>query len=158
MENNTTNIAGRIDLSAIRKKRFMIDDDPNHILELNTSDLMITQRLSEAYPKLESLGAEASTIADSTHDDDEHMIEDITMMGTKLTDIDTKMRNLVDFIFDSNVSELCAPSGSMYDPINGMYRYEHIITILIGLYETNLVAEMNRMQKRMNSHTAKYTR
>jgi hypothetical protein len=45
----------------------------------------------------------------------------------------------------------------MYDPINGQFRYEHLITILTGLYEKNLAQEMARVKARMKTHTAKYT-
>ena len=41
-----------IDLSAIKKKRFRINGDSSKILELNTSDLSISSRLSAAYERL----------------------------------------------------------------------------------------------------------
>ena len=41
-----------LNLSAIKKKRFRINGDSNKILELNTSDLTITSRLSKSYERL----------------------------------------------------------------------------------------------------------
>ena len=63
----------------------------------------------------------------------------------------------MDYLFDSNVSGICAPSGSMYDPFNGKYRFEHIIEILAGLYETDVTAGLNKMSARVKKHTDKYT-
>lgn len=157
MTTTATNFSGNIDLSVLRKKRFTLDGDTKRVLELDTSDLSIVQRLAEAYPNLEALEADVNKITEGVEATDETAIHDMNLMAGRLKDADDKMRELVDYIFDSNVSEMCAPSGSMYDPINGQLRYEHLITILIGLYEENLAAEMKRVQKRVKSHTAKYT-
>ena len=134
----TNNFNGNIDLSALRRQRFTIDGDPNRVLELNTTDLTIIQRLSEAYPKLEELEHEVGNVSQGVGSTEDTVKDDIDTMATRLSDTDKKMRELLDYIFDSNVSEMCAPSGSMYDPIGGQLRYEHIITILMGLYENNL--------------------
>lgn len=149
--------SGNIDLSALRKKRFTLDGNTDRILELDTADLSIVQRLSEAYPKLEDLEREVSQITEGVEAKDETVVQDMNILATRLREADGKMRELLDYIFDSNVSEMCAPNGSMYDPIGGQLRYEHLITILIGLYEENLAVEMKRVQKRVKSHTAKYT-
>lgn len=159
-DNMTTTAAvfsGNIDLSVLRKKRFTLDGNTDRVLELDTADLSIVQRLSEAYPKLEELEREVSQITEGVEAKDDTVVQDMNTMATRLRDADGKMRELLDYIFDSNVSEMCAPSGSMYDPIGGQLRYEHLITILIGLYEENLAKEMKRVQKRVKSHTAKYT-
>lgn len=149
--------SGNIDLSVLRKKRFTLDGSTDRVLELNTADLSIVQRLSEAYPKLEELENEVSQITEGVEATDETVVQDMNTIATRLREADGKMRGLLDYIFDSNVSEMCAPNGSMYDPIGGQLRYEHLITILIGLYEENLAKEMKRVQKRVKSHTAKYT-
>ena len=72
--------------------------------------------------------------------------------------IDMEMRQLVDEIFDSNVSEVCAPSGSMFDPFNGTFRYEHIIDVLSKLYKNNLNSEFKKMSARIRKKTSKYTK
>lgn len=145
-----------LDLSVVRKKRFRIDGDDNRILELNTSDLSIVTRLSETYPKLNELQSKIGNMSSDEEEDDD-IEKSLAAMSVKLTEIDQEMKALVDYIFDSNVSEVCVSSGSMYDPINGQFRYEHLITILTGLYEQNLAAEMRRVKARMKTHTAKYT-
>lgn len=149
-----------ISLSAIRKKRIRIDGDDNRIIELNTSDLNILSRLKEAYPKLVSFTQEAvnkwpdTDIADR---DDIYDSPELNDVITILQDIDKKMRDLIDYIFDSKVADICAPFGSMYDPVNGEFRFEHIINTLSNLYETDLSAEMQKMSTRINKHTSKYT-
>lgn len=150
-----------ISLSVVRKKRFRIDGDDSRIIELNTSDLNILARLKEAYPKLVALAEGAFKNlpeVDGTAEDYNFATDEATAtLVTTLTEADKKMRELIDYIFDSNVSELCAPSGSMYDPINGAFRFEHIISTLSALYEADISSEMGTIAKRVKKHTDKYT-
>lgn len=147
MARKNTNVID-IDLSVTKKKQFRIDGDDSRIIELNTSDMTIIERLNEVYPKLESLSAKT---AELSGDDVEGGIK-------TLKDIDKEMRELLDYIFDSQISTACAPDGSMYDLFNGEFRFEHIITVLLNLYEENITKEFNSMEKRINKHTAKYTK
>lgn len=140
-----------IDLSVFRKKRFTIDNDENRILELDTSDLNIIKRINEFYPKLKQLEEKIQNIPDFNEDQ-------IIDVAEFLDDIDKEMRIAVDTIFDSNVCEVCVPSGSMYDPINGRLRYEILIDVLSKLYDENLTSEIKKVNKRVEKHTSKYVK
>lgn len=147
---------GDIDLSATRKKRFRIDGDSNRYLELNTSDMGIISRLNDLYPRLQKLSQEAAEKQfDKQETDNETALAKISRT---LVRIDTQMRQILDEIFDSNVSEVCAPSGSMFDPFNGEFRFEHIIDVLSKLYTNNLNDEFKKMSIKMKKHTSKYTK
>lgn len=151
---NTTKVTNDIidiNITGLKKKRFRINGDDNKILELNTSDINIATRLSEAYPQLLECEKEINNLSLNSEDD-------ITSFTTKFKPINDKMCNLIDFIFDSNVSELCSDGGSMYDPINGFLRYEIIIDNLSALYTSNLNKEMNKVKSRVKKHTDKYTK
>ena len=144
-----------IDLSVTRKKKFRIDGDNNRMLELNISDLNIIVRLKETYPKLQELSEKAANEWEDT-DDEGIDGEGATKTVELLKSIDGEMRNLVDYIFDSNVSEVCAPDGSMFDPFNGRLRFDHIIEVLSGLYEENLESEVKKLTRNVQKHTSKY--
>lgn len=147
---------GDIDLSAIRKKRFRINGDNNKYIELNTSDMNIITRLDKLYPKLEKLAQDAALKQlDKDNEDDEAILSKISQTLVK---IDAQMRQILDDIFDSNVSEACAPDGSMFDPFNGEFRFEHIIDVLTKLYTNNLNVEFRKMSAKMKKHTSKYTK
>lgn len=151
-----------VDLSVIEKKKFRINGDNNKILELNTSDMGIIVRLEDAYPKLMELQEEVAKLADINDDMDTDEDADnrklLSAAASKLKEIDGAMRETIDFIFQSNVSEICGSEGSMYDPIDGTFRYEHIISTLIKLYRNNIDAEFKKMKDRINKHTSKYTK
>ena len=145
---------GDIDLSATRKKRFRINGDNSKILELNISDMNTMVRLQEDYPKLLKLANKAANIDTGNSDDLE---EELNALGDSFKAIDKEMRELVDHIFNSNVSEICAADGSMYDLFNGVFRFEYIIEKIGDLYGTNIQKEFKAIAKRIQKHTDKYT-
>lgn len=153
---NVDNDIMDVDLSIIKKKRFRINGDNSKILELNVSDMGIVSRLNDSYPKLMSLQDKVAALANMNEGVDD--MELLSTTASKLTEIDGEMRETIDFIFQSNVSEICGSEGSMYDPIEGTFRYEHIISTLVRLYENNLDAEFKKMKERVSKHTAKYTK
>ena len=144
-----------ISLAVTNKKRIRIDGDDSRILEINTSDFGVVSRLRDLYPKLRELVGKAHELADDEELEDDEA--EITKTANRFDDIDATMRGLIDEIFDSNVSEVCAPSGTMYDPFNGKFRFEYIIEVLMGLYEENIAKEYKLMEKRITKHTSKYT-
>lgn len=161
IEQNTVNENNIIDLdlSVTQKKRFRFDKDNNRILELNVSDMNIISRISETYSKLQDLQVKASKLMDGIDVEDESKsVEEMAVVSERLKEVDNEMRDLIDYMFNANVSEVAAPDGSMYDPFEGSFRYEHIITLLMSQYESNLQSEFAKMQRQLEKHTAKYTK
>ena len=152
-----------LDLSVTKKKRFRFDKDNNRILELNTSDMNILARMSEAYPKLKAQQEKAAKLMEGIdipdgEELDEEVEKSITTISERLKEVDKDMRELIDFMFNAPVSAVAAPDGSMYDPYEGSFRFEYIITLLIKQYENNLQTEFDKMSRQMQKHTAKYTK
>lgn len=147
-----------LDLSITKKKKFRFDKDNNRIVEINTSDMNFLQRVSTAYPKLQDLQTKASKLTEGIAVEDSTAIDEITTMAERLSAVDTEMRDLLDYMFDAPVSAAAAPDGSMYDPFNGSFRYEHIIALVMKQYEDNLQSEFKKMERQLKKHTDKYTR
>ena len=147
-----------LDLSVTKKKKFRFDHDDTRIIELNTSDMGIIGRISEAYPKLTALQDKASKMMEGLHDDDAYLEDDLKLIGARLSEGDNEMRQIIDEIFSADVSAKAAPDGSMYDPFDGTYRFEHIITLLMSQYEKNLQDEYAKIEHQVKSHTDKYTK
>ena len=140
-----------IDLSATRKKRFRIDGDDNRIIEINTSDMTILNRLDEADKRLRELAEYANFELTGDDDKDKDVVKE-------LLSTDKQMREIIDYLFDSPVADICAPDGSMYDPFEGKYRFEHIMEALFTQYENNISEEIKKMRKNVKKHTDKYTK
>lgn len=144
-----------IDLSEIRKQRIRIDGDNNRIVELNLSDMGILNRLTESYPKLERLQEKAIKMSENVSGED----FDEVKLGKDLKSLDKEMRNIIDGIFDSKVSDVCVPNGTMFDPHGGMCKYEYVINALVQAYDANITAEAKKINKSgVAKHTKGYTK
>lgn len=142
----------KIDLGFVEKRKFEINGDISRILELNVSDLNAIPRYNEAYPKLEAFMQDVQKELAATEDKD-----DLTVIGDTLVKIDREMRKCIDYIFDTNASEVCAPSGNMFDPIGGQFRYERIVDVLSGLYSSGISSELKKMKDNAKKYTSKYS-
>lgn len=145
-----------IDLGFVEKQKFRIGGDDGRILELNVSDLNIAQRLKIGYPQLTALLQDAQKQIEGISEDTDDF-EALGMIADKLTNIDERMRQIIDYIFDTNASEICAPSGNMFDPVDGDFRYELILAKLTALYAGGLDKEFEAMKKKVAKKTSKYT-
>ncbi len=135
------------------KKRFRVDGDNAKIIELDVSDLSMITRFNESYPKLLEIEKDVRSIQTEGETDEKAL----GMLTTKLSSADTKMRELIDYIFDTNLCEIVSPTGTMYDPIDGMLRYERILDTFANLYATNIHTEVDKLKSRIRKHTNKYT-
>lgn len=154
-DKNINNIID-IDLSEIRKKRIRIDGDDNRIVEINISDMGVMDRLQNAYNQLLSLANEYHLAEEEETSEDEDT--EIAKIIETLKDLDVKMRELVDYVFNANVSEMCVQDGTMADPVNGQFKFEYIIEKFLALYDKNFDMEFKKMSKSVSKHTNKYTR
>lgn len=135
-----------LNIDVIKKQRFRINGDPNSVIELNLSDLRIYERLEKGLAKLQE---EMHKIAELSNDDEN--------LSNLLNEADAKMCEWMDYIFDSPISAVFSKSGSMYDPFNGVFRYEHIIDTLTKLYTNNINDEYKKMRARIQKNVSKYT-
>lgn len=145
--NNVINL----DLSETARTKIWVNGDNTKVLELNLTDMGVMGRLQDAYPKLDELTAEVKNLASAEDISDEEVVATFKR-------IDQQMRDIVDSIFDFKVCDVCCDGGSMYDPIGGQLRFEYIIDKISKLYESSLNEEFKRMQAKVKTHTAKYTK
>lgn len=150
-----------LDLSETARTKIWVNGDNTRILELNLTDMGIVARAKDAKDKLDELQEEANSLASSdvpdsieTEEDEKKVDEAIE----KFRAINQKMKDLVDGIFDYPVCDVCCDGGSMYDPINGQYRYDYIIDKLMKLYGDQWEKEKKLRKQQMVHHTAKYTK
>ena len=145
------------DISLSSKKSFRIDGDNSRIIYLDVSDMNILVRLEETYPEIRKLAVEASDklVKTSVSEDDEDGAG-LNNIAETLKEIDGEMRTKLNYIFASDIADICEPTGNMYDPVGGEFRFEHIIEVLLNLYANNLTSEFSKMQERVKKHTAKY--
>lgn len=150
-----------LDLSETARTKIWVNGDNRRVLELNLTDLGIMGRAKDAKDKLDELQAEANELASADVPDSIESDEDekkIDVVIERFSSIDKKMRELVDGIFDFPVCDVCCDGGSMYDPINGQYRYEYIIDKVMALYGDQWEKESKLRKQNIEKHTSKYTK
>ena len=145
-----------VDIQLVNPKRkFRINGDNSMIIELNISDVNIAVRLKEVYKKLDAMSKKASTLL--IDKEDATTEEEVATVSDALVELDKEMRELVDYLFDSDVCSVCAKDMNMYSMVNGEFWFEHVITTLSRLYEANIQSEVDKMNERIHNHTGKYT-
>lgn len=146
-----------IDISLdIPKTRIRIDNDDSKALYLNLSDPNIGTRFSEAFSDMENYFKNTEKAVDGGEEKSNR--EKLDECGKAMKAADDKIKSCIDYIFDSNVSEVCAGNASMFSAKNGVMLFEKIIDTLSGLYAETLSREMKAFSDRMKKHTEKYIR
>ena len=141
------------DLSFVPKKRIRIDGDDNRVIELNTSDIGIIERIDKLANKMDELSKQ---YIDKKFDDnlDERAETEELISGIK--GLDSQMRVIIDDLFQSPISDVCVQNGTMFDMVNGQFTYEIVIEKLLTLYSDNIEKETKNTLDRIRKHTNKY--
>ena len=141
-----------LSLGFVEKQRFTIENDPNRVIYLNLSDMNIAVRLETIYPQILEVIENVQRELDETPD----TVEGLSQLAEILTKYDNELRNLMDKLFDAEVSKACAPSGTLYDLCDGEFRFQRILEMIVPLYSTNLDNEMAKMKKKTEKYVKKY--
>ena len=161
--NNSNELAGNIDLGySTKKKRFSVGGDVNNVVELDTSDLGVANRLSRSMKdfkdienKWNALNESADTIINT--DDLDAAMTSTEDFSNQFEELEKQVRKIIDEVFDSDVADKCLGNSSAFSPVNGYFKYEHIITALLNCYEQQIKDEAPKFNARkINKYTNKY--
>lgn len=142
-----------IDLSALDRTKVLINKKEDRYVMLDLSDLNVPTRFEEKESEIEKILIGIGNYGDVAEDE-----EKAKMLKEQIIEGDKGIRSIIDYIFDSNVSEVCAPSGTMLDMIESKFRWEHIMDALADLYSDHIELEFNKVMARVKAHTDKYTK
>jgi len=153
-----------LDLSATKGTTIQVNGDPNTKIVLNLSDFGIYNRLKDGLTQLydvfaglkDKMGETAETEAPENPEDGSE--EDAVSFIELMKEADSKMRNIIDYIFSSPVSEVCAPDGYMFDVFEGQLRFEYIINAITKLYENNINKEFYNLKSRIDNKLPQYAK
>lgn len=157
-----------INLNITTRKRFTIDGDLNRVIELDVHDLALITRLSDSIHKMDALKEEWEKLdkmavegtKSDTDEVDDALLRSIDDFSNQFNSVESQMREVVDFIFDSEgLCETVLGGSSIFSPANGKYKYEQIIDVLTGLYEDTIEKEAKKINTRkIETRTSKYTK
>lgn len=127
----------------LRKKSFAIDGDENRVIYLDPSDMGIINRI-------DVFGKQIDTIIEKLKD------VPADQLGSRIVEVDVEMREAIDKIFDYEVCAVCVPSGTMFDVVDGKFKFEIVVQGLSNVYTNTISTEMKKINDRISSHTQKY--
>lgn len=147
-ETNSTNTQIQLDLSGTRKQTINVKLDEDKIvpLRIDLGDFNILTRLKNSYDKLEELTIQASKKLSEN-------LDDMDSITDTLDDLDTEIKAYMDFIFDTNVSDVCVGKNSIISMYNGKFYFEIIMEGLANLCGDNVSLEYKRMEQRIKKRT-----
>lgn len=143
-----------IDLTPIKRKKFRLNGDNRLIIELNISDMGIVSRISEATPRLNKLQEKAIAIGQNAAKEDD-TDKALKSFAKDLAEINQEMCELIDFIFDGDVSSKCTDGGTMYDLLEGQFRYDYVIEKFMNMYADNIKLEYKKLRDKINKYAKK---
>lgn len=117
-------------------KRLAINGDENRIIVVNATDFGIVQRYKEKLPEIEKLSAET--------EDSEEMVNTL----------DKKIREFVDYIIGSPVSETVFGKTNCLSMAGGQAIFENFLTAYMEYMKPEIRTEYERSKKRVEKYTA----
>lgn len=151
MSKTTNNIS----LNISERKEYTINGSADKVIKLNPNDMRIVGRLDEVLPQLNEAEEKYRNLFNA--DDKEDTQTSLSNFSKSLLEIDKDIREIINYLFDYDVCSVCADGGSMLDLQDGEYRFSVIITTLLSLYTDTITEETNKMIKKMQKYTDKYT-
>lgn len=116
-------------------KRLAINGDTSRVIVINPTDVGIVARYKEKFPEIEKLSAETGNSEE---------ILDI---------LDKKVREFVDYIIGSPVSEIVFGKTNCISMAGGQTILENFLTAYMEYMKPEIKAEYERSKKRVEKYT-----
>lgn len=132
-------------------KEFSINNDPNRIIRFNPSDFSIIERIKTAYDEIDK----ATKIEDDIDlKADGTPVEELGKAAEIVKGINDTIKNQIDYIFNSPVSEMVFGKQSPLSMIKGVPLWERFMNTIAPVIQKEVKAEQLASQKRISKYTS----
>ena len=132
-------------------KEFSINNDPNRIIRFNPSDFSIIERIKTAYDEIDK----ATKIEDDIDlKADGTPVEELGKAAEIVKGINDTIKNQIDYIFNSPVSEMVFGKQSPLSMIKGVPLWERFMNAIAPVIQKEVKAEQLASQKRISKYTS----
>lgn len=131
-------------------KEFSINGDESRVIRFNPADFGILERIKDAYDaiaKATDTQEEIELLPDGTPKDQLSMASDVVKT------INKAIKEQIDHIFNSNVSEVVFGKQSPLGMVKGIPLYERFLDSIIPVIKKEVEKEMKESQKRISKYT-----
>jgi hypothetical protein len=133
-------------------KEFMINDDPSRVIRFNPADYGIIERFDKARKEI---AAEVDKIQEDINIKPDGSAEDDLGEAADLLDRTNKLiRDKIDYIFDSQVSDIAFGRQSPLSSVKGLPLFERFIRAAQPYIEKEVRKEQEASQKRISKYTS----
>ena len=155
-----TNGMKSVNFNLDTREEFCVDGDESRVFRLDIHDINLVSRLSAALPKMKDLENRWQELGEKSGNLDADNIteEEVTAVTDEYGELETDMRHIVDEAVDSDgLSNTILGTTCAFSPVNGRFKYEQIIDVLVGLYEKNIEEEAKKFNRqKVNAKTKKF--
>lgn len=132
-------------------KSFTINNDPTKVIKFNPTDFGIIERINSAYKTIEKVYNNAEEI---DLNNDGSNVEQLESAANAVSKVSSTIKEQIDFIFDSPVSDIVFGNQSPISMVKGVPFYERFLNAIIPEIKRATRAEQLASQKRINKYTS----
>lgn len=132
-------------------KEFSINNDPNRVIRFNPADFGIIERINKAYEEIDK----ATIDTDIELKANGEPMKLIGQAAEVVKAMNDTIRNQIDYIFNSPVSDIVFGNQSPLGMVKGVPLYERFLNTLIPVIQKEVEAEMLASRKRVSKYTDK---
>lgn len=132
-------------------KTYEINGDPERVIRIDTSDYGLMERFRQAEKNLNTIAQKYQNLIFAPNDSPEDKTE--AAIST-MTEFDREIKQEIDRIFNSSVSEVVFGNASSLSTRNGVPLYERFMNAVIPIIKADLEAEEKKSEKRIRKYTA----
>jgi hypothetical protein len=131
-------------------KEFSINNDPNRVIRFNPADFGIIERINTAYQEIDK----ATQIDDDIElKADGSPIEELGKAAELVSGINNKIRDMIDYIFNSPVSDKVFGKQSPLSIVKGRPLWQGFIECLNPVIKAEVKKAQEESQKRISKYT-----
>lgn len=156
---------GNIDLGySTKKKKFTVGGDVNTVIEFDPSDIGVASRLAKSLKDLQALSDKWEKLQSNMEDiegadTDDSLVKSTDQFAKDFDKLEKSVKDIIDYVFDSDVADKLLGKSSAFSPVNGKFKYEHIIEAMLKCYEQQIQDEAPKFNARkVQNYTNKYVR
>jgi hypothetical protein len=123
------------------RKDFLINNDPNKVIRINTGDIGIVARIDEAKQEVEKVYNKYKDALDEQSVD-------------AYKACDKEIRDIIDYVFDYPVCEAMIGNASILGVVDGIPVFIKIVDVLTGVIMPYLDEEQRRVEKNIGKYKA----
>jgi hypothetical protein len=132
-------------------KEFSINGDESRIIRFNPADFSIIERIKVAYDEIEKA---TNLKEDIELNPDGTAVDELGQAAEIVKSINDTIKNQIDYIFNSPVSEAAFGNQSPLGMVKGIPLYERFLNAIIPVVEKEVKSEMAASQKRISKYTS----